>query len=147
MYRHTSPDLFRFSTGYSRKVTIIDFYAGRKLTVILQGLTPVQLSPKGGAEAVWSELLSLDVDRTYLSERLASLPKGECLGRLKVRWRSVVRNPCILRMSHFQLFFAVVALRNALLNLREICPDGTLRRSSKISCCPVDDCGRPWSVE
>ena len=97
------PDLSRFLAGYSRNVTIIDFYAGRKLTSrgIIQGLTPVQLSPKGGVEAFWAELLSLDVDRTYLSERLASLPKGECLGQLKVRW-CCLELLCIW-MSHFQL--------------------------------------------
>ena len=63
-----------------------------KLTrrTIMQGLTPTQISPKEGAEAFWSELLSLDVDRTYLSERLTSLPKGDCLERLKVRRNRIV---------------------------------------------------------
>ena len=56
----------------------------------MQGLTPTQISPKEGVEAFWSELLSLDVDRTYLSERLTLLPKGDCLERLKVRRNRLV---------------------------------------------------------
>ncbi|KAI9512521.1 hypothetical protein F5148DRAFT_973492 [Russula earlei] len=52
-------------------------------TVVVQGQTPAHIGGRGGAEAFWSELLSLDVDRTYLSEKLNSLPKGDCLGRLK----------------------------------------------------------------
>ncbi|KAH9982834.1 hypothetical protein BGW80DRAFT_47909 [Lactifluus volemus] len=50
---------------------------------LFEGLTPKQINPKESAEAFWTELLSLDVDRTYLTERLASLSKGDCLERLK----------------------------------------------------------------
>lgn len=50
-------------------------------------------------------------------------------------------------MFSFPTFLAVVALRDAILDLFEICSDGTLRRSSKIPCCPADDCDHPRSVE
>ncbi|KAI0275011.1 hypothetical protein BC834DRAFT_850678 [Gloeopeniophorella convolvens] len=47
------------------------------------GLTPTQINPKEGSAAFWSELLSLDVDQTYLAERLNAISKEECLDRLK----------------------------------------------------------------
>jgi hypothetical protein len=64
-------------------------YVSRFVTIfqkLFEGLTPTHINPKESAEEFWSELLSLDVDKAYIINRLAEIPKDDCLGRLKVRY-------------------------------------------------------------
>ncbi|KAI0052510.1 hypothetical protein FA95DRAFT_1675192 [Auriscalpium vulgare] len=48
-----------------------------------QGLTPTQINPKESSDAFWREYLSLDVDRTYITEQLNTISKEDFLGHLK----------------------------------------------------------------
>ncbi|KAH9065797.1 hypothetical protein EDB87DRAFT_1593217 [Lactarius vividus] len=64
---------------------------------LFEGLTPTQINPKESAEEFWSELLSSDVDRTYLIKRLTEFPKDDCLGRQKPLLVSLFSN-CLLHV-------------------------------------------------
>ncbi|KAI0308151.1 hypothetical protein B0F90DRAFT_1807431 [Multifurca ochricompacta] len=58
-------------------------YVSRFVTMFQKLFEGPHINPKEDVEVFWSELLSLDVDRAYLTERLVALPKEDCLGRLK----------------------------------------------------------------
>lgn len=51
---------------------------------LFQGIPPAEISPSVTAEAFWTRLLELDVDRVYLEGKLGHLLREECIGDLKV---------------------------------------------------------------
>ena len=50
---------------------------------LFQGISPRQISPEEDQERLFSDLLDLKVDRTYLERELEKLSKEACLGRMK----------------------------------------------------------------
>jgi hypothetical protein len=54
-------------------------------TKLLHGYPPHVISPNDAPGEFWANLLSLDLDREWLANRLNQVTKDDCLGKLKVR--------------------------------------------------------------
>jgi hypothetical protein len=50
---------------------------------LFQGLSPRQISPQEDQRRFFSDLLDLNVDRTYLAGELEKISKEACLGKMK----------------------------------------------------------------
>ncbi|KAL0579454.1 hypothetical protein V5O48_002560 [Marasmius crinis-equi] len=57
---------------------------------LLQGHSPVQISPNEDPKTFYSNLLGLDINRSFLVAELTRIPKEACLGRLKPIFNTLI---------------------------------------------------------